>query len=94
MNHYKTIGDVLRKCKTLGRIIVLPEVGVDNNFKKYDPNLFQSLKVLMYKNGGEYYPSEKNRGFVFPDFDAKSNQTEELLKKLIEETKEEFNIPK
>ena len=59
MNHYKTIGDVLRQCKTLGRIIVLPEVGLDNNFKKYDYNLFQSLKVLMYKNGGEYYLVKK-----------------------------------
>lgn len=91
MNHFRTIGDVLRNCTIVGRIIVLPKIGVDNNFKKYDPNLFESFKVLMYRNGGEYYPSEKNRGFVFPDFDAKTTQTEDLLKRLINETKEEFN---
>jgi hypothetical protein len=39
----------------------------------------------MFNYGGEYYPSEKNRGFVFRDLDAKSNQTEELLKKIIKE---------
>lgn len=74
----KTITDVLNDCKTKGRVIVLPDYG-------YDRNLFIILRMIMFNYGGEYYPSEKNRGFVFRDLDAKSNQTEELLKKIIKE---------
>lgn len=29
-----TIGDVLRKCKIVGRVIVLPEFGYDDNLSK------------------------------------------------------------
>ncbi len=87
LNHYKTLGDILRKCTVVGRVIVLPSVGFEDNFRKYDTSLFIALKILMRKNGGEYYPSDKNRGFVFRDFNAQSKETETLLNKMIEENK-------
>lgn len=72
----KTIADVLINCSVKGRIILMPK-------KSIDENLFLTFKALMYDYGGAYYPSSINKGFVFREFDAKTNQTENLLNELI-----------
>ena len=70
----KNIEEILNNCSTKGRIILIPN--------KIDENLFLRLKSIMYENGGEYYPSVKYKGFVFREFDASTDETENLLKKL------------
>jgi hypothetical protein len=77
----KTIGDVLIECKVVGRVIVLPDFG-------FDDNLFKAIKMVMYQHGGRYYASVKNKGFVFRDFDAQTTETSELLSKLIKDYNE------
>ena len=70
-----TILNVLINCRVVGKVIVMPE--------KLDSNAYLALKLILTKHGGTYYPSVKNRGFLFKKHTLNTNETQELLDDLI-----------
>jgi hypothetical protein len=73
-----TLNQTLKKCRVVGRIIIIPS-GIPLE-------AFKSLCQLMRDYGGKYRKATYSNGFRFDEHDWDSTMTQQTLKELISKT--------